>query len=221
MLLRHWILSLLLLSGPTVTSAASEPIEFDLAGRGEEETHEVERGKKFQLEILNLLPGVAYNVSVETRLPLIDSFSIDSFSFGGQSIASTRSMQEDLKRISRARSANLGCPSVSAFPQSARSKSNESEIRELVAVSRGNVGSNCEDKLEEVISDLTTRTIEALPEVRKEQEVVVTITRPGRSWILVLTPGGGEWRTSYGFTFVPNLDDRFITRPVEDQEGSC
>lgn len=178
MLLRHWILPLLLLSGPTVRSAESKPIEFDLAGRGEEETHEVKRNKKFRLEIFNLLPEVAYGVSVETRLPPIDSFSIDSFSFGGQPIASSQSMQNDLARISRAKNASLDCPSVSAFPQSARSKSNEAEIRELVEVSRSKVERGCEERLEEMISALTTRTIEELPKVKEGQEVVVTITRP-------------------------------------------
>ena len=70
------------------------------------------------------------------------------------------------------------------------------------------------------IQQLTTQAVEGGPyDVQSGELLRVTVTRSdnGDTWIWVFTTGNcGEWRMTYGFTFVPNEDDRFVTRPQAD-----
>ena len=44
------------------------------------------------------------------------------------------------------------------------------------------------------------------------QELVVTVERQGRTWEFILSTGArGEWRTFYGFNFMPNGDEDYFT----------
>lgn len=80
-------------------------------------------------------------------------------------------------------------------------------------------------EFQQAVSNQTTHTLKSTYTLRRGEELVVKIERQKdddkkckqKKWELVLTTGDrGEWRLSYGFTFVPDREREFFTRQLED-----
>ena len=57
----------------------------------------------------------------------------------------------------------------------------------------------------------TTQAVDRTFTLEQGQELVVEIERAGRNWSNVLSAGArGEWRTFYGFNFLPNEDEGYF-----------
>jgi hypothetical protein len=73
-------------------------------------------------------------------------------------------------------------------------------------------------RLESRIKELTTRPISDTYDLLQGELLRVIVERTDDStkrWTFVFTTGErGHWETIYGFTFVPDLDERYHTRPI-------
>jgi hypothetical protein len=87
-------------------------------------------------------------------------------------------------------------------------------------LSRVPAPADCREVLASLVSALTTRRIDGSYDVNAGELVRVTVERTddeAKKWTYVVTTGGrGEWHVSYGFTFVPNEDEEFFSRPQDD-----
>jgi hypothetical protein len=83
---------------------------------------------------------------------------------------------------------------------------------------RDNKGKTCETEVDELIADLTEQSVDAggLFPVGSAETLTVTIARKGATWTYLLqAKPRGEWRTNYGFFFVPDRDERFFTKQTD------
>lgn len=86
----------------------------------------------------------------------------------------------------------------------------ERDVPDIGAAARAAAPDVCKDAVSTKFTSLTQFTIEWPFTVRSNQTLTVTASRPGAVFTLQL-PGTprGEWRTSYGFFFVPDRDERY------------
>lgn len=202
-------------------AAVVEDLPINLASDGATQTLTVGRDTEFRVKLENMLPTARYSVSVEARHPNIDPFSISEFTVGGEALGAGQPAP-----AVKALRLNPGDPCtglVKDFVLKVSSAAEESEIGKVVAASLAAAG-NCQAQIDSVVTALTQKVVPSTtPAPGREREVVITITRegnPGRQWQLILTHSSqGEWRVSYGFTFVKNQDRRYFSKADTSQAG--
>ncbi len=71
--------------------------------------------------------------------------------------------------------------------------------------------------LEEIEKSRRHSGIDPVPKGTNIEVTVTRLANPAKVWTLTLeTPSRGEWRFSYGFTFLPNQDKRFFSEQDDD-----
>lgn len=220
---RQVVAAILFVLSPAVRPAAAEVKELviNLASTGETQTITVARNAEYQIKVENMLPTARYSSSVEIRHPDVDPLSIGDFTVGGEALGIGQAAPP---ARAAARDAAIDCTGlIDTFVHDAWSVTEESSLGKVVATALAKAG-GCRDQLDSVVAALTRRTLpETTPAPGTEREVVITIVRegnPGRKWQLVLThSSAGEWRVSYGFTFVKNRDKRYFSEADATQQG--
>jgi Pregnancy-associated plasma protein-A len=207
-------------------SASAQVLELlvvDLATAGTEQTLTIPADAQFQVTLENLLPSARYSISIEVLYPDVDPLVLEGFTVGGEALAAAGAAPP--VEMLKMRSAAPVCTRlINGFVSQVGQAVDENEVKEIVVKARANADVACESSLEQVVEALTHRTLmPETPAPGAEREVVITVVRdgsPGREWKLILTSSSrGEWRTSYGFTFVKDRDEQYFTSAIPDQAG--
>lgn len=215
-----WPVLLLFFSTPSF--AEDPPCRCD-------EPDDTKKAKQVTVDLANLIPG---EVTTQTKKPGLYCFrrthGLPETSYGTSIIAGTvfedalvnpfspppNVQAEILKRAPK----SPNCPTqVLAALKMATS---EVQLPGLIAALLTSPPSPC--TVEEVnahVEALTTHHLEGCHQLEKQGTLDIIISSQGTTQDrnLRLTTGpGGVWRTIYGFTFVPNEDERFSTRAGEE-----
>jgi hypothetical protein len=163
---------------------------------GSTETRATELGDDLVIVIRNIVPGVTYNVTVERLVIPITAL--------------------DPPQQNLAPPPNDCTTPETFFEQEIRTKTTEDEVRDLVNEYRNKTVTcppNAQQVLEAKIQTLAVRTIPGSFELTRGEKLVVTTVRAdnGTTWTTEFSTGDrGEWRTSYGFNFLPSENDTYF-----------
>lgn len=164
----------------------SRAVDADLAIYGAATTITVNPGTAIgALTILNRMPGANYDLSVVRRAIEVEVLDIQGF---------FREAQGDT---------DAGIESADPCAALDGADSEAVIARILATIPQGCPG---------------TTSIHAIGlELGRNEELVITISRSlpsAKTWVITLTTGrDGKWYTTYGFTFLPNRDKRYFSRP--------
>lgn len=186
---------ILVLSSPVAAAAG----ELDLAavGPGSTRTLRVEPGE-LDLRIVHRLPGKEYSIEV-----LVDDLPVPPFTLAGFRAPSGSASLAPLGT-----SLATGCTKAI---EDAFALDHEADVPGLLEANP-----ECADQ----IRRLTTESVGS-SSIERGQRIKVVVTRAARIWTWIFSAGPrGEWRTSYGFTFVPNDDRKYVTRPGTGDESA-
>ena len=212
--LRSVVVLVILVSvaAPAMARQIQQPLDLASLDPGSTQTVPARPGDEFQFTVINRVakPEVTYLVTIERDFVPIDALTLAGF----------RGASPPPPPVASAERAALrpDCPEIEAAARKAlRSAADEKAVRTAMATLRSKTPSDCMSVVDAAIQQLTTQAVEGGPyDVQSGELLRVTVTRSdnGDTWIWVFTTGNrGEWRMTYGFTFVPNEDDRFVTRP--------
>jgi hypothetical protein len=191
-------LALLLLTAWVPRLAAREVV-IDLAAQnpGSTERRPVEPGEELVIAITNRVPTKTYDVTIERKIVTIPVLSLPS----GAPAAETCD--------------NL----VGNFVLELQQKKDEVAVGGLVSEYRKKVSpcpANIQQQLDQAIRAQTVKVVPDTYKLELGEELVVTVTRKDESkstWITEFSTGSrGEWRTSYGFNFIPNKDETYFSK---------
>lgn len=180
--------------------ALGQPWDLDLAedAPGSARTFRVKPGETLDLRVVNRLPGKTYTISAQVDFIPIAAFTLDGFRGAQKETAPA----DETFGVSKAES-----PECASALQKLLNTSEEKKILETFADHP-----DCEVLLQPHLSESLGSYELAAGEV-----LTVDIERAGNTWSWTFTTGArGEWRTTYGFTFVPNEDRKYVTRPGRD-----
>ena len=165
------------------------------------------------VQLTNAIPSATYEVELG-RETCIAPLSTDAFSFGGKELGAVANERADggdpcATATSVLTTALSGAKSESAVKQAVEAY----EAKKLVGCSQGDA------------AVATTRKKDGSSlVVGGDETLVVTVVRKkttaldSRKWQIPSSCSG--WQTTYGFTFVPNRDRKFISKVNEDEEGT-
>ena len=212
-----FLLSAVVLGPP----ALGEELVIDLATAGETETRTVARDAEYQIKLENMMPATRYSVSIRLASENIDPLAVDSFTVGGEGLPPAAEPEETPQ------GADLPLPDCTPTLRDLitqlRAAADESEVRDVAVLATQTAG-QCKTEIEATIQELTQRWIAGTtPAPGREHKVEIKVVgtgSPAKEWVLILTHASeGEWRVSYGITFVNNQDKRYFTEVVPDQAG--
>ncbi len=173
--------------------AAAERTEvLDLAGPVVERS--VPAGESIRLMLTNKLPKYQYSVRTKVRIVEIPPFKWPS----------------ELSRSAR----EFCAMAATLFSNSLEAMNTEEQIPPEIDSYRTRAQScTATERAElEVAIGTTTQALDQSFTMSRGEELVVQVERDGRNWEYVLSTGGrGEWRTFYGFNFLPNEDEEFFS----------
>lgn len=148
---------------------------------------------EYDLTILNRLPGKVYSIEVAVDFIPIAALTLQGF----RDVESTP-----------AKGAPMAAPIASncdSIIDRVFTASDESDLPKLLSEADS---SGCDE-----VRPLTMESLGSY-ELTAGQLLTVKIARDDKAWTWIYTTGDrGEWRTTYGFTFVPNEDRKYVTRP--------
>jgi hypothetical protein len=186
-----------------VTAPTSEPLTLDLAAMTPDGVTTRPGGRNVTyngIVLLNTIPRFHYNVDLAITDVGIPPLSVAAFGSerrgddgsGGAGLPTCKPALKDLVAELDAAETELAVSNIAGAA--------------IVAAPEG-----CRGDVESTFKALTQRTVAQNISLKSFQTLTVTVTRPGVTFKLVL-PGTarGEWRTSYGFFFVPDRDERYF-----------
>ena len=175
----------------------------------------VSPGAPITLVLTNIVPRMRASYTVTVRQEVIP---LDTLPFPFERMG-------DIKNLVAFRAA-LDDPDACAPPLGRTANlldtaTTEGSVSRIVAEARRDVPPACAERLNGFIRDVTTLVVEDTFALEPNQRLVVEVSRPGEErpaeWRYVFrTEPRGEWRTSYGFTFLPRAYPRYFTEQVED-----
>jgi hypothetical protein len=191
-------LFVLALALSTASAAAGQIGVLDLGKVGPDSTRNLKvKTGDLDLTLVNRLPGKEYAIEVEVDFLAIGGLTLEAFRKPDAAADAGQPRALAAKAVS--------CPEI----QQALDASSETALAALRPASE-----DCRDELER----LTTESLGTY-ELAAGQVLTATIERDGKTWTWTFTTGDrGEWRTTYGFTFVPNEDRKYLTRPGLDAD---
>jgi hypothetical protein len=173
---------------------AGRVVQLDLAAPIAEQP--VDAGVPVELRVVNLIPGRGYRFSIARRSETIPPLTLPT----------TRSAVD---------CSNLG----DAFIAEAGAAASEVDVPAIIESSRSGAAGCSADELaalNKAIADNTTHGLDTYT-LSKGERLIVKVERNGRTVEFTLATGArGEWRTFYGFTFLPDDDDEFFTKQNPD-----
>lgn len=155
----------------------------------------VPAGTTVRVVIVNRLPQHDYQVSVERQFKSIEPFESP---LGSRGAVDCSTLIDEFLAAIHASAAEKDLPAKIA------------DFRRRAAACGDDVAQNLE-------GEIRARTqIEVGNYVlRRGELLVVSVQRSDTKWMFTLTTGArGEWRTFYGFTFLPNEDEDWFSQPV-------
>lgn len=194
----------------TPPAGAATQVVVDLSGTGSV-SQTVDPGT-YTVVIHNRLPQARYGVIIRKELLPIAAIAFDPIgSLGGLTPRTERTDP---------------CPALSAATTALNESTSESQVPPRLATLNALVTQGCADPT--IVAAATTARAGAsqiLPTqlLRGGERLTVTVTRAAPdevlTWTLVLeTEPRGEWRTSYGVSFVPDRDKRYHTEAAGDDK---
>lgn len=179
--------------------------ELDLASATVE--RRVNPGVPFELTVTNRLPKTDYRVTVE-QIPI----PIPEF--------------EDLPEPIRKRGV-MDQPDPCADEEAQlliglEKAAQETEVRHVIARAKASADWRlCQSRLQSIITEFTVYPLNETFTLGRGEQLIVTVERKAQAdsaeWRFVLSTGPrGEWRTTYGFTFVPSGDERYFSRQMTE-----
>ncbi|MDX1998304.1 MAG: hypothetical protein SF066_11345 [Thermoanaerobaculia bacterium] len=176
--------------------ALGQPRDLDLAktAPGSARTFRVEPGTPIDLTVVNRLPGKVYTIAAQVDFIPIAAFTLDGF-------RGVQGGTTGQRAFSFTDSKGIDC---SDAEEAILNATEEPEILKVFAAHP-----SCKVQLQPDLSESLGSYELAAGEV-----LTVEIERDGNTWKWTFSTGArGEWRTTYGFTFVPNEDRKYVTRP--------
>lgn len=185
---------------------AAREVIIDLAAQdpGSTEQRPANPGEELTITIINRVPSKTYDVTIERKVILI----------------------AELPPLPSGAPAAENCTNlVGNFVLELQPKENEDAVGGLVREYRRKVSAcpaSVQQDLDAAIRENTVRAIPDIYTLDSGEELVVTITRTDDStptWITKFSTGSrGEWRTSYGFNFIPDEDETYFSQERGDGE---
>lgn len=179
---------------------ASAQRPLDLAGPQVVE-RPVTAGERITLHLINIVPSERSSYTIAIRQEVIPVDPLTSVVKDDKSALSadscTTHLDETETRLLAATS--------------------EDSVRSIVLGARRGAPEGCGQDLNTMINNLTTFALDDAFILRPSQRLVVEVTRGEKKWSFVFrTEPRGEWRTGYGFTFVPRVYPQYRTEQLED-----
>ncbi|HEV8331584.1 MAG TPA: hypothetical protein VGQ22_09215 [Steroidobacteraceae bacterium] len=174
--------------------AAAQPsrvVRLDLASPIAEQP--VDAGVSLDLQLVHRIPGSAYRVTIQRRTEALPPLQAPTGTRGA-----------------------VDCSNLSeAFRTEANAAASEADIAALIERSRRDAQScNANERaaLDAAMADATTRGLGSYT-LQRGERLIVKVERDDQKWEFTLATGArGEWRTFYGFTFLPDDDDEFFSK---------
>ncbi len=197
-------LAVLVLGAALASPGAATEYVLDLADGSR--TFLVDSGSELTFKITNRLPGGRYEFDLK-KFGLLRPLSLDSF-------------ERETAALKKSKTLDAACKSILDALAKAGSGNSESAMRAaLTTALTQSPNESCTTR----INSFKSRTEVALDgSVRLEQgqRVELEIRRlglEGRSWTYVFSSGQSRlWLSHYGFSFLPDEDERYFTKGSED-----
>lgn len=150
-----------------------------------------------ELTVSNVIPRFwPYDIDVATEDVGIEPF--DASEAPTRSIALARENRRDCRQW------------IADLEDALDSVEKEKDVPDIGAAAKASASAECKEAVWDRFIELTQRTLVEQISVKSNQTLTVTISRPGAVFTFECTgKARGEWRTSYGFFFVPDRDDRY------------
>jgi hypothetical protein len=150
----------------------------------------------------NVIPRFwPYDIDIATEDVGIDPLEFDAAKPRALSIVLERQDRADCKR------------SIAALEDALDKVEKEKDVPDIGAAAKAAASIECKEEVWERFIELTQRTLTETISVRSNQTLTVTVSRPGVVFTFeCVGKARGEWRTSYGFFFVPDRDDRYYVK---------
>jgi hypothetical protein len=203
-----WVSALVGLSG-SAGLAFAQPLEVNLAKltAGTPDTVTVSPGRDRVVIVKNRIPGKAYTVTVRERPIPIPALSLTPFKADKDRDTDCDALDGALKKLNGA-TEEASVPDLVDQVAKMKAKIKPDACSELVA--------DAERQIKATRSELDERF-----SIVAGIELVVTVERDqnGKSlkWEKVFSGGPrGEWLISYGFTFLPDDDERWFSKATDN-----
>lgn len=176
-------LDVLAQSGPTAVLDLATPVT----------AQPITAGETVQVRIENSMPGGKYRIQIERRDQEIPP--LDPPNATRAAVACSNLAEQFTVAAANAKSEQAVAQQIRTFKSDA-AQCTQSEQKALA----------------DAIKNNTTKDLGAY-KLSKGERLIVKIQRDDQSWEFTLSTGErGQWRTFYGFTFLPNEDEGFFTR---------
>jgi hypothetical protein len=175
---------------------------IDLATQdpGSTEQRAVNADEDLTVKIINRVPNKTYNITIEQRSIVVPPLQLPADAAPAESTC-----------------ANL----VGNFLVELNTKTDEDAVAGLISEFRQKAApcsKSIQQEFEDAVDAHTVRLIPDTYRLDQGEELVVTITR-NPTWITIFSTGPrGEWRTSYGFNFIPDKDEIYFSKEAGEGE---
>jgi len=162
------------------------------------------------IELINVIPRYHYSVGIS-----VEEIAIASLGFPGGGAPGNRAITPEAALDGGRGECEEDLEDLTAALDAVEAEKN---VPGIGATAIAGANSGCRDEVKQLFEAETRRSIGRTIKVTQSETLTVVAARPGATFSLELSgTARGEWRTSYGFFFVPDNDERYF---VEEEKGA-